>query len=124
MIQSEDQSTRNGRVLEPPTIKKKLTGTKAQDLLNFFILAPTHLAHSELQVRVYVGEEGQDVFQYDLQQGENSLTIPFVPGPVRFEVVQNGGSEVVLGGEGRRIEETAERYNFNFWSGSWAIELD
>jgi hypothetical protein len=56
----------------------------------------------------------------ELNAGLNTFTIPFVPGSVSFELVEQG--QVVVRGEGRAIEHSVQKYNFNFWSGSWRVE--
>lgn len=52
----------------------------------------------------------------------NAFTMPFLPGEVSFEVIEQKGG-VVLKGQGRPIRAEPDRYNFNFWTGSWSASL-
>jgi glucan endo-1,3-alpha-glucosidase len=85
------------------------------------ILAPVAKAHLGIHFKT-----GGNKHTVPLHSGQaNMFTIPFVPGPVTFEITadRQGVREVILGGEGREISEQAEKYNFNMWTGSWRARL-
>jgi hypothetical protein len=88
----------------------------ARDLLNFVVLIPHNHNQSRHSFRVHNGKKHET----ELNAGLNTFTIPFVPGSVSFELVEQG--QVVVRGEGRAIEHSVQKYNFNFWSGSWRVE--
>ncbi|GFZ45246.1 hypothetical protein JCM24511_02972 [Saitozyma sp. JCM 24511] len=88
----------------------------ARDLLNFVILIPHNHSQSRHSFRVHNGNK----HEMQVNAGLNTFTIPFVPGSVSFELAEQG--QVVLRGEGRAIERSVQKYNFNFWSGSWRVE--
>ena len=56
----------------------------------------------------------------------NLFTIPFVPGPVRISIrntdhANNG--EAIWEAEGRGIDAVVDKWNYNFWSGSWDVDV-
>jgi len=93
----------------------------ARDLINLMILVPE--TQSRLSLHLTTGSKRHSK---SLTAGSaNTLTIPFEPGPVSFELsaTRDGNSGVILSGEGRAIVAQAERYNFNMWSGSYWASL-
>jgi glucan endo-1,3-alpha-glucosidase len=91
-------------------------------LINVMILAPRVKAH--LGIHIKTGSKKHTV---PLHSGQaNTFTVPFVPGPVSFEITadRQGVREVVLGGQGREIMDQAEKYNFNMWTGSWRAKFE
>ena len=61
-----------------------------------------------------------------IKTGSNRHTVPFVPGPVTFEITadRQGVREIVLSGEGREIMGQVEKYNFNMWTKSWMARFE
>lgn len=95
---------------------------QAQDLLNFVIILP-----SWVQEAVVVLNNPQSL-RRTLGRGMNTLTTPFVPGQVAFELrvptkqPDGTATEVtLLRGTGREIEAEPKAFNFNMWSGSWQL---
>lgn len=81
------------------------------------LLVPEKMAGGEVLVHV-----GDREYRQRLNPGRaNVLTVPFVPGPVSFEVADSG--KVVLAGQGREISDDIETYNFNMWTGSWSADV-
>lgn len=78
---------------------------------------------ARLRLHITTGQKSQTI---SLTNGEaNTLTIPFVPGPVSFEVTADRGRarDSVLRGDGREIVSQADKYNFNMWTGSWRARI-
>ena len=91
---------------------------QAEDLLNFMILLPEKTGAVDLVV-----QNGSNTHTKNLKPGrEHTLTLPFVPGDVHFELESQSGKTLVQG-RGKSIEAQPARYNFNMWSGSWSTSL-
>lgn len=81
------------------------------------VLTPLQLKDAELVIT-----NGPRIHRQKMKPGRaNAVTVPFVPGPVELEIVDGDG--LAWKGQGREIDGSIERYNFNMWSGSWAISL-
>ncbi|ODO01504.1 hypothetical protein I350_06324 [Cryptococcus amylolentus CBS 6273] len=92
-----------------------LTITQAEDLINLFILLPSHSAHYTLHLT-----NGPADHTRSLKSGRlNLLTLPFIPGNVHYSITKKEGSaeRVILEGDGKEITEGGA-WNFNMWSGS------
>ena len=91
-------------------------------MINVMVLAP-QTRNTHMSIHLKTGGKKHTV---PLHSGEaNIFTIPFVPGPITFEITadRHGDREVVLGGEGREILAQVEKYNFNMWTGSWRARI-
>lgn len=94
---------------------------QAQDLINIMVVVPE--TKTRLRLHITTGQKAQTI---SLTNGQaNTLTIPFVPGPVKFEVIVDKGRtrDTVLSGEGKEIVRQADKYNFNMWTGSWRVRI-
>lgn len=78
---------------------------------------------ARLRLHLTTGHKSQTI---SLANGKaNTFAIPFMPGPVNFEVTADRGRtrESVLRGDGREIVAQADKYNFNMWTGSWRARV-
>jgi len=65
---------------------------------------------------------GPKTYRQRLNAGKaNALTVPFVPGPVSFELYSGGN--MLSREHGRDIDGEIEKYNFNMWTGAWTISV-
>lgn len=92
----------------------------AEDLINLVVVVPRSVPrNAELVAVVRNGGEKKG----KLERGKaNILTMPFVPGSVDVEVKL--GDRTILTASGKGVNEVIEQYNFNMWSGAWAVKLD
>ncbi|OXH33821.1 hypothetical protein J008_02942 [Cryptococcus neoformans] len=82
----------------------------AQDLINLFVIIPSSSSRYMLRIR-----NGPHLHRHHLSGGKlNLLTVPFVPGQVTYEILEN--EKIIIQGEGNAIE-TGGAWNFNMWSG-------
>ncbi|WVQ96734.1 hypothetical protein IAU59_003841 [Kwoniella sp. CBS 9459] len=99
----------------------------AQDLLNFFILIPDSSSKSPPTYTLNVQNGGRRTSIPIQKAGSVILkTVPFVPGPVSFEITDDLEGKQIISGQGRPIsggaasgegEGRSTGWNYNMWSG-------
>lgn len=90
---------------------------RAKDLVNMVILIPEGLELPQMEIVLGPLNAPNDRTIPLMAGRMNSFKVPFVPGHVRIKIKSAAGTHLSVWG--REIDESAERYNFNMWSGVW-----